>query len=304
MFIIVSLVAVILGERIAKAEETLQYEQNLFKALLDNIPDAIYFKDKESRLVRISGSYSRWFNMRSEEIIGKTDADLFEKNLGEGWLKEENEIMKSGKPMINKEEMEETVDGKERWVSTTKLPWFDESNNIIGTFGISRDIAKQKEAEEVIRESEERLKAILYSMNIGVVLIESEEHKIVDVNPYAERMIGAPKEKIIGTVCHNYICPADVGKCPITDLGEEVNNKETVLISDIGKRVPVLKTALSITLSGKQYLLDSFVDITEQKKVEEKLKYSEKHLSNALRIAKLGHWEYDAVKDQFTFTDE
>jgi PAS domain S-box-containing protein len=130
--------------------------------------------------------------------------------------------------------------------------------------------------EEALRESEERLKTTLDSIQTGIVVIDAETHIIVDANSAAIRMIGAPKEQVIGHVCHKYICPAEEGKCPITDLEQKVDNAERILLTANGEEVPILKTVTTMFLGGKQCLLDSFIDITEKKKLEAQLAQSQK----------------------------
>ncbi len=110
----------------------------------------------------------------------------------------------------------------------------------------------------------------------GVVIIDETTHTIVDINPAALKMIGLPKEKIIGRVCHDFICPAEKCKCPITDLHQSVDNSERILLSNKGKKTPVLKTVTSMTVDAHTYLIESFVDISKQKTAEESLIESEK----------------------------
>lgn len=138
--------------------------------------------------------------------------------------------------------------------------------------GIFRDITGRKKAEGELRESEEHLRTILDSVQAGIVIIDAETHNIIDVNPIAVKMIGDPKEKIVGSVCHEYICPAQRGKCPITDLGQKVDNSERVLLKANGEKNPILKTVTPVMLKDRRCLLESFVDLTERKSVEENLK--------------------------------
>ncbi len=130
--------------------------------------------------------------------------------------------------------------------------------------------------EEALRESEERLKTTLDSIQTGIVVIDAETHIIVDANSAAIRMIGAPEEQVIGHVCHKYICPAEEGKCPITDLEQKVDNTERILLTANGEEVPILKTVTTMFLGGKECLLDSFIDITEKKKLEAQLAQAQK----------------------------
>jgi PAS domain S-box-containing protein/putative nucleotidyltransferase with HDIG domain len=143
-----------------------------------------------------------------------------------------------------------------------------------------KEIAERKQAEEMLRESEAKLRTILEAVYTGIVVIDPETHTIVDVNSVAARLIGEPKERIVSSICHSYICLAEKGKCPITDLGQEVDNSERVLINTSGKRIPILKTVVPITLGGRKHLLESFVDIAEQKRAEEALRESEEKFRN------------------------
>jgi PAS domain S-box-containing protein len=135
-----------------KADEALLYEHNLFQTLLDNFPDSIYFKDKDARFVRISKSVAELFNTNIEDIIGKTDNDFFLKESAEEVFGDDIRIIKTGKPIINKEEIIIAMNGKKWWASTTKLPWYDKDGNIIGMFGISRDMSNLKQLEDDLKE--------------------------------------------------------------------------------------------------------------------------------------------------------
>lgn len=123
--------------------------------------------------------------------------------------------------------------------------------------------------EESLRESESGLKTILDNVQTGVMIIDPATHVIVDANPVAERLIGVAKEHIIGSVCHKFICAAEVGQCPITDLHENLNDSERILLRADGGKRWVLKTVVQVTLKGKDYLLESFIDITERRQWEE-----------------------------------
>ena len=120
-----------------------------------------------------------------------------------------------------------------------------------------------------LRESEGRLRTFFDSMQHGLLLIDAETHRIVDVNPSAAGMIGAPEDEIIGAVCHQFVCPWEVGQCPITDLGKGVEQAEKTMVTADGSEVPILKTVTPITLNGRPHLLESFIDITERKQKEE-----------------------------------
>ncbi|MCX6819153.1 MAG: PAS domain S-box protein [Candidatus Aenigmarchaeota archaeon] len=146
-------------------------------------------------------------------------------------------------------------------------------NGYVDSYAI--DITERKKTEEQLRENEDRLRIILGAVQTGLVIIDVETHRIVDANPTAAKLIGAPKEQIIGSVCHNYICPAEKGRCPITDLGQTVDNSERILLTAGGRKCSVMKTAVPVVLGGRKHLLESFIDITELKKTEDMLRINE-----------------------------
>jgi diguanylate cyclase (GGDEF)-like protein/PAS domain S-box-containing protein len=135
-------------------EDILQLEDALFllETLMDNVPDAIYFKDLESRFTRVNRYAAARFGVASPVLaVGRTDFDFFTSEHAQQALSDEQEIIRTGEPLVNVEEKETLPDGKFRWVSTTKLPWRDRKGEIVGTFGISRDISDRKKAEEQLQ---------------------------------------------------------------------------------------------------------------------------------------------------------
>lgn len=133
---------------------------------------------------------------------------------------------------------------------------------------IGRDITKLKEAED-------RVQKILNTTPIGILVIDKETHKILDVNDSTIGMFGTEKDKVVGEICHRFICPAEKGSCPVTDLNQKVDRSERVMLTARGDRIPILKTVDQITLGGRKCLIESFVDIKERKRAEEALKASE-----------------------------
>jgi PAS domain S-box-containing protein len=126
------------------------YEHGLLKTLMDNIPDSLYFKDEQSRFVLVNKAKASHSNVSPEEMIGKTDFDFLSEDQARKIFIDDRSIMQSGKPIINKEEKITHSDGSERWVSVTKIPYYNAEGNIIGTMGITRDITEWKKLKEKI----------------------------------------------------------------------------------------------------------------------------------------------------------
>lgn len=166
-----------------RVESVLAYERDLLTNLFDNLPDALYFKDIESRFVRVSKSKleSSWAmaltrhrfgaaktgaagadssaapepvpaHLASREsfaeyIVGKTDFDFFDEPRARGAFEDEQQIIRTGQPVIGKVEQTNHLDGRVTWSLSTKIPWRDKDGRVIGTFGVSQDITSIKEAE-------------------------------------------------------------------------------------------------------------------------------------------------------------
>ncbi len=126
-------------------------ERDLLKTLMDSIPDTIYFKDTESRFTRINQAEVSLLGVEdANAAIGKTDLDFQPIELAKGFVAEEQEIIQSGRPLIDRIEFNPTPDGKPRWLSATKVPIFDRDGRINGIVGISRDITERMLTEEEI----------------------------------------------------------------------------------------------------------------------------------------------------------
>ena len=125
----------------------LAFERGLLRALLDNTPDRIYFKDRQSRFLRVNKEMAKRFSVTEQEAVGKSDFDFFTREHAQPAYDDEQQIIRSGEPVIGRIEKETFSIGKTNWVLTCKMPLLDEAGNIVGTFGISKDINDIKEAE-------------------------------------------------------------------------------------------------------------------------------------------------------------
>jgi two-component system sensor kinase FixL len=146
---------------------------------------------------------------------------------------------------------------------------------------LTDEVNQREQIEQTLREHKQRLDTILSTLLTGVVIVDSETHEILDVNPLAAKKIGLPIEQIKGKVCHKFICPAEEGKCPISDLEQTIDKSERVLLRSDGEEVPILKTVTKAFWQGREYLVESFVDITERKQAEEHRNHLLMKLENA-----------------------
>lgn len=140
-----------------------------------------------------------------------------------------------------------------------------------------RMLLRQEKIKSQFAESEERLQIIFDSVQAGILIVDAETHQVFDVNQRALTMIGGTRDQVVGQECHQFVCPAERGKCPITDLDQRIDTSERVLLTIAGKRIPVIKSAFPIILRGRKYLLESFIDIVERKRVEDELLFLSQH---------------------------
>ena len=137
-----------------RAEAALAHERDLLHALMDNVPDYVFFKDRQSRFVRTNRAHATMMGIADpQEAIGKTDLDLFPPEEAQRFYDEEQEIMQSGKSVIAKEWQIPTGLGAPIWVSESKIPLTDAEGQVVGLVAIARDITERKLLEEQLRET-------------------------------------------------------------------------------------------------------------------------------------------------------
>ncbi len=126
----------------------LAMERNFFENLLDNIPDAVYFKDRDNRIIKVNSFYVQGARLKEAEIIGKTDFDFFPPEQAKDMFEDDNRVLSTGKPIVGKIEKTSLPDGSWNQVITTKIPMHDGSGKIIGTMGITRDMTAYANLEQ------------------------------------------------------------------------------------------------------------------------------------------------------------
>lgn len=136
-------------------EDALARERNLLRTLIDNLPDQIYAKDRESRLVLSNNANTRCLGADSEsELLGTTDFDRFPPELAQGYRADDIQVIETGIPLLEKEEVSYHVNTGANWVMTTKVPLYNPDGEIVGLVGSSRDITQRKKIEQQLLEAE------------------------------------------------------------------------------------------------------------------------------------------------------
>jgi PAS domain S-box-containing protein len=258
-----------------KAEEALTREKYLMEAIMNNLPDHVYFKDLESRFLRINKDHAHSFGLTDPSLaVGKTDFDFFTEEHARQAYEDEQTIIRTGKP-IRKEEKLTRENRPDTWSSTIKLPLLDNKGDIVGTFGISSDITEKKKSEEQLFLLANALKSINECVSItdmnDKVLFLNEAFNLT--YGYIENDL---KEESISIIRSLNNPPEIVSEIlPATLLGgwqgELLNRKKD------GTEFPVLLSTSVVrnNLGQPVALIGVANDITESRKTKEALKQSE-----------------------------
>ncbi|KXA90975.1 hypothetical protein AKJ63_02035, partial [candidate division MSBL1 archaeon SCGC-AAA259D18] len=270
-----------------KAEKSLAWKRNLLSTLLENAPDRIYFKDKDHRFLEVSQAHADYLGLEDpSKAEGKTDYDFFPDEDVEEWHEEEEEIMETEEAIVGKEEKDVHPDGHIEWVSTSKAPLYDEDGNIIGTFGISRDITEQKKAEKKITFQSNLLQSLLRLIPDSIYF-KDEEGRFVEVSESKAEELGMEREEVIGKTDFDFYSEEKAREMfeddkRVMEEEEPVINKEEKIVTPTGEEwwASVTKVPRYDGDGNMVGTLGISRDITERRRGEEREEFLHSLLSH------------------------
>ncbi len=181
--------------------EELAKEKSLLDALMNNLPDYIYFKDLQSKFIRASRSMTKLFPIRDpKELDGKSDFDYHRKEAANKYFKEEQNIIKSKIGVIDEVRHEVMDTGFQQWVSTTKLPLIDQQGNVMGTFGITKDITQFKMLELEIKHQNDELTSQNDQISSQREQLQKAHKQLREINEQLEKLVDERTEKLTYTI--------------------------------------------------------------------------------------------------------
>jgi len=177
----------------ARLYDEARRERSLLQALLDNSPDYLFFKDRESRFIRTNKAHAQLLLGLDgpQEAIGKTDFDLFKREEAQRFYEEEQKIMETGQPVVTREwSLTSSTTGEEVWLSEHKVPMRDETGQVIGLLGVSRDVTQLKWAEAALVRERDLMRTLLNSSPDYIFFKDRESRFIMSNDAHAQQLLG------------------------------------------------------------------------------------------------------------------
>lgn len=203
-------------------------------ALLESLPDRIYFKDRKSRFLGVSRALADFFGLEDpREALGKTDFDFFSPDHARPAFEDEQRIVKTGQGVIGKIEQETFPDGHTGWASTTKMPLQDVDGRIIGTFGISRDITELRQTQEALSQERQLLRSVVDQVPEFIYVKDCQGKFVLSNRAHAAFLGVNDPGGVLGKQAHDFFPPEIADHYHADDLavlasGETMNQREEV----------------------------------------------------------------------------
>ncbi|REJ86418.1 MAG: PAS domain S-box protein [Planctomycetota bacterium] len=190
-----------------KVEEALQGERDRLRTLIDALPDIVFIKDAEFRLVTANEAYLKQFGLDSEQDVrGKTDFDLCPPELAEQYRADDDAVLARGKVVLNREEEIVSAAGKRMTILTTKVPLRNSRGEIIGLVGICRDISLRKRTDDALKHSEQLYHSLVD--NLPIYLVRKDlDGRVTFANDNLCRLLERPRDEVIGRTDYDFFPP-------------------------------------------------------------------------------------------------
>ena len=275
-----------------KMEKRLAFERDLLRSLLDSIPDHVYFKDLDSRFIACSKELADRLGLQStQEVIGKTDFDFFSEQHAQPAFEDEQAILRTGKPLVGKVEKEVLLDGGESWVLTSKMPFRSVSGEVVGTFGVSRDITSLVRTRQQLEKAQRKYRDI-FEKAVEGIFQSTPDGRYLEANPALARIYGYSSaqdllQNLTDIGKQLYVDPKRRRKFQqLMEQKGEVHEFESQIYRRDGSAIWIAETARAVRgPDGRlQYYEGVVEDITQRKRAQAALQDARDAALEAARV--------------------
>ncbi|HEY4246146.1 MAG TPA: SpoIIE family protein phosphatase [Lacunisphaera sp.] len=268
-------------------------DATILHVLMDTIPDQIYFKDRQSRFVRNNNAHARALGAKSPvDCIGKTDFDFFSSLHAGDALRDEQEILRTGRPIVAKIEHNTFPDGSFAWVSTTKMPWRDAAGKIIGTFGLTRDITATKIAEDKLDAERKLLRTIIDQLPSRIFVKDAAGRYVLNNRTHLLTLGATEQSQVTGHMPFDFL-PENRAQQAVADDRQVLAGGAPILNAEKSNLVVGNDTRWALTtkiplrdlhdkITG---LVGISLDITDRKRTEQELQRRTAEMEADLQMA-------------------
>lgn len=275
-----------------KMEKQLAFERDLLRSLLDSIPDHVYFKDLDSRFIACSKELADRLGLQStQEVIGKTDFDFFSEQHARPAFEDEQAILRTGKPLVGKVEKEVLLDGSESWMLTSKMPFRGPTGEVVGTFGVSRDITSLVRTRQQLEKAQRKYRDI-FEKAVEGIFQSTPNGRYLEANPALARIYGYSSaqdllQNLTDIGRQLYVDPKRRRKFQqLMEQKGEVHEFESQIYRRDGSAIWIAETARAVRgPDGRlQYYEGVVEDITQRKRAQAALQAARDAALEAARV--------------------
>ena len=266
----------------------LQTSEDRYRFIVENMEEGLWMINMDLEYTYASPSLEYITGYTVDEIFELTPIETIDED-------DKNRLIKIFTERLDKKDYSRLTtivkaihkEGFEYWAEFSMAFIMDINNNPIGIQGITRDVTDRVLAESQLKEREKQFSTIFNRVQTGIVIIDPTTFQIEDANPAALDILQYSREELIGSICTDMICIHNPGQCPLIQFGRKISNRKCEMLTKEGYR-NCMKTVTEVIIGGEKKFLESFIDITEQQRIEEALRESEAKYKAVFNNAQIG----------------